>query len=173
MEHWFKPTKTGRSKSERHRRARQYVKKGSTTSRTSLKLRPPNHVFFKTYARWIHINGIGVKVCTRNAIANFFDVANTTVYRWDAHGLLPEPFYHIPARGAGMAPVYLASQVLVLRRVLEDLVKQGYVTIPWSRLPDHVAMLKDGYEQAANRAYRKFEASEEIEKPDRFGVVFD
>lgn len=70
-----------------------------------------------------------------------------------------------------MLPVYLVSQVLALRKVVKDLVEDGYVSIPWVDLPEHIEMLHAGYEEAADRAYSKFENDTGVDKADRFGVV--
>ena len=167
---WYRPIKTERSKSERLRRTAKYEQRGTGRLRKPLRIRPENHIFFKTFSRSIYVNGFRVKVCTRLNIANYFGVQHSTVLRWADKGLLPEPFYMIAGQ-SGMIPVYLASQIVALRKVLGDLVQQGYVTIPWSKLPEHVAMLKEGYLAAEKRQYKRLQRTEEIEKPDRFGVL--
>ena len=170
MTSWYRELPVPRPKSERIRRASK-ADRAKQRSRKPVRIRNGKHVYLSRYCRTIYINGIGVKVCTRNDIAKYFDIQHSTVARWDDKGLLPEPFYHVQST-RGAAPVYLATQVYVLWRVLRDLVRHGYVTIPWHSLPDHVEMLKDGYEAKAKVAYAKFNRVEEIEQPDAFGVVF-
>ena len=83
-------------------------------------------------------------------------------------------------RGSKKYPIYLAAQIRCLVMVVNDLVKDGgYVSIPWAYLPDHIAMLHEGYEVALI-AYQKragfFDEDEPLgdeTPPDRYGVSFE
>jgi len=167
---WYHKLPLPSSKAAKIRRASK-PDRAVVRKRNKIKIRPVGHVFYKTFSRVIYINGIGVKVCTRNGIARFFGVEHSTILRWANHNVLPEPFYHV-STGKGYVPVYLATQINVLRRVLQDFVDTGYMAIPWGRCPAHIEMLHHGYEQCGDRAYKKFEPSNDVEKADEFGVIF-
>lgn len=71
----------------------------------------------------------------------------------------------------GQYPVYLAAQMRVLLVVLRDLAAEGYVSIPWGRLPDHVAMLHKGY-KAVRKSFDARNSNEPYDgEGDRYGVV--
>lgn len=168
---WYKRIKPKRPKSERARRSKRETLANPMRARNPITIRSEKSIYFARYSRAISINGLQIKVCTRNSIAEYFGTENTTILRWGDRGVLPEPFYHIDDRGKRI-PVYLTGQVLVLRKVVADLVRDGFVSIPWAKLDEHIEMLQNGYEEAANRVYRKFETDNSVDKVDRFGVVF-
>lgn len=122
--------------------------------RKPLKTRKPEHVFWKTFSKRVYINGCAAKVMTRYGIAKFFDIDVSTVSSWARLGVLPEPFM-TQQRESIKTPLYLASQIRCLVIVINELTEQGYVSIQWRRLDDHVSMLHDGYDVAFDNFTRR------------------
>lgn len=166
MSGWYRRLDTPRSKAARLRDVRRY----EGESRTPPVIRNEKLVFFKAYGKSIFLNGYKVKICSRYHIAKFFGVPLSTVHSWDRNGALPEPFLWQDGP-QGKYPIYLSSQMRVLLIVVRDLVSEGYVSIPWSRLPDHLAMLHEGYQFALRSFQARYQGDDEIETADRFGVI--
>ena len=140
--------------------------------RKQLKSRPPNHVFYKTFSRSVYLDGYKVKVCSRFQIGKIFNVPVSTVIKWDEAGVLPQPLMYL-SMGAKQYPVWLAAQIRCLVLVVNQLVKESYVTIPWSKLPAHLAMLRQGYEEVFASFEKRagyVEVDEDEVKSDKYGV---
>lgn len=166
---WYKKLPVPRRKADRLRDTKRYGEaKGS--NRNPITVRPEKLCFYKAYSKPLYIQGYKVKVCSRYHIAKFFGVPLSTIRNWASHGVLPEPFM-MQDGPRGPYPVFLSSQLRVLLLVVRDLVKEGYVSIPWGRLPDHVAMLQEGY-AAALKSFRQRATHQPYDgEGDRFGVV--
>lgn len=139
-------------------------------------MRKPEQAFYHAYSSPLFLNGYKVKTATRYQIAKLFKVGLPTITKWEKLGVLPNPVMY-QSRGKFRYPVYLASQVRCLVLVVNDIVKEGaYLSIPWSYLPDHIAMLHEGYAVALHNYQKRAgyfdEDDMDDDKPDKFGVSF-
>jgi hypothetical protein len=163
---WYKKLPVPRSKADRLRETQRYA----GGSKEPITIRAEKMCFYKGYSKPLYIQGYKVKVCSRYHIAKFFGVPLSTILNWEKHNVLPEPFlYQEGPRGS--YPVFLSAQLRVLLMVVRDLAAEGYVSIPWSRLPAHIQMLHEGYETARNAYYRRAVHQPYDGDGDRFGVV--
>lgn len=168
---WYKKIAPKRSKAARNTDAARYKSKPNGRTRNPPVIRHDKMIFYSTYCRSLYISGYRAKVCSRYHIAKYFDVPVSTVHRWGEAGALPPPFYWME-HPRGSYPVFLAAQVRVLAMVIRDLVKDhGYVSIPWYNLPDHIAMLQEGY--AVAKAAFVSRMDKPTREADRFGVILD
>lgn len=167
---WYAYIKPPRSRADRVRAARNSTASGERT-RKPPKLRDPKHVFYRTYSTSVYIGGYRAKVITRHGIAKLFDVPLSTVHGWDKAGVLPEPFM-VQERGTSNVPVYLAAQIRCLMIVVRDLVKDGYVSIQWQGLPDHMAMLHAGYAEAQANFQKRLSGEKYGGEAGKYGVSF-
>lgn len=169
MAGWYTRLPVPRRKADRLRETLRYSQDGGR-NRKALTIRHEKLCFFKAYSRSVFIQGYKAKVCSRYHIAKFFGVPLSTVHNWHKHNVLPEPFMQLDGPH-GPYPVFLSAQLRILLVVVRDLVLDGYVSIPWQRLPDHVAMLHRGY-AAALKSFNKRAGHEAYDgEGDRFGVV--
>jgi len=84
--------------------------------------------------------------------------------------VLPEPFMILDGSRKPY-PVYLSSQVRVLLVVMRDLVEDGYVSVPWDNLPEHLEMLRQGYREALKAFNKRLNPPDT--GADKYGVILD
>jgi hypothetical protein len=167
---WYRKLPTPGRKNERLRYA---AVSDTPTERTRKPLarRIPDAVFFKKYCSIVSVNGYRFKVMSRYQIAQLFGLRDTsTIIKWDRLGVLPEPFMYLQRRTK--YPVYLSSQIRCLVMVVNDLLDERYVAIPWQKMPQHVEMLHEGYSRALDAFEKRSGMVETAPKGDRFGVEF-
>ena len=167
---WYSYIKPPRSKADRLRAAKRSPT-NAERMRKPPKLRDPKHVFYRTFSTSVYLDGYRAKVITRHGIAKLFDVPLSTVHGWDRIGVLPEPFI-IQQRGEQEVPLYLASQIRCLMIVVRDLVNDGYVSIQWQFLSEHVAMLQAGYDEAAANFRKRLKGETYGGEAGKRGVEF-
>jgi hypothetical protein len=174
MSEWYRKIPVKRSKAARSLEARKRVKTEELRTRKPVTIRNEKFVFYRTYSSSVYTAGYRTKVCSRYHIAKFFEVPVKTVHRWDAAGVLPEPFMLMEKKNGSPYPVYLSAQFRCLVMVMKDLVAEGYVSIPWHLLGDHIDMLHEGYAIAARNHAKRMQGDDMLmEKPGKFGVIFD
>jgi hypothetical protein len=168
---WLKRLPTPRYKSDRIREAARYANVSSKQKRNrkQLTVRHSKAVYQPEYSKVIWVTGIKVRVMTRGRIAKLFNVPLSTVHNWGRLGVLPSPFAYSqnPVRSY---PLYLSAEIHCLVLVVKLLLKDGYLSIPWKKLPDHIEMLHAGYGQARKRFLARF-ATKDEEAGDRYGVT--
>lgn len=143
--------------------------------RPTLRERKPEQAFYKAYSTVLALNGYRVKVTTRYQIAKLFNVAVATISKWEKAGVLPEPLMY-NTRGNTQYPLFLSAQIRCLILVVNDLIRDGsYVSIPWAHLPDHLAMLHEGYGVALNAFHKRAgyldDPDDDEDMGDKFGVT--
>ena len=163
---WYREIQPKRRRSDRVRDARKYGALG-LRNRKPPKTRPPNFIFHNKYSYAFFLDGYKAKVTTKYRIAKFLDVPRVTVARWEKAGIFPEPLM-VQERGNSVVNVYLAAQIRCFIMVVNQLVRHGYVTIPWGSLTEHLEMLQQGYDEVAtnfrNRAMRQPYGGEPAER---------
>ena len=172
MPDWYRKIPTPSTKTRRVWQSMRDTKTDRLRNRRQLKKHQPVHVFWKTYSRIVFLEGQQIKVTSTYHISKLFDVPVSTIVKWVSAGVLPDPFMY-QSRGKKQYPVWLASQIRCLVVVVNDLIDDGYVSIPWLHLPEHVEMLHDGYKVALQRFMKRTQISDPIfdtEKADKFGV---
>ena len=173
---WYRKLPLTGSVSQRRRDA---ASRGSEKIRLRKKLaiRRPEQAFYREYSTVIALSGYRVKTTTRYQIAKLFNVAVPAILKWEKSGVLPEPIMY-GQRGANRYPIFLSAQIRCLVMVVNDLVRDGgYLSVPWAYLPDHIAMLHQGYDEALLRfqkraGYFDDEPLGDDERPDKNGVTF-
>jgi hypothetical protein len=153
---------------------REYVRRNSDTeTRYKVKIKPRDPVLLRrsTHHTELFINGVRLKVVTRQQLAKFLDVSYNTIQTWYKQGVFGEPFLMDKDPQGFDRPYWLVSQMVCFIRVLNEILRQGYLAIQWSRFEEQVLAIHDGFDRHAKMMSKRLDKNEELgNTTSRFGV---
>lgn len=174
---WYTPTKikTSRITREDNRRNKS-VARGEPTKRYKIKIKPrnPKVLYRAKYHSEITVNGVRLKVVTRYQLASFLGVRYATVQAWYNRGIFGEPIYTDTDHHGRERQYWLVKQMMCFIVVLNDILRAGYLSIPWDRFPEQVESIHKGFDHYADLAFKRLAnvAKTSDDKKDKFGVEF-
>lgn len=174
---WHTPVEANAAAKRQRIYSRNSIKeaRGEGIRRNKIKIRPrdPKHLYKKAYHTELHINGAVLKVVTRSHLVKFLGVSNNTIQSWYNQGVFGEPFMVDRSAHGHEVQYWLIRQMACFLRVLNDILKHGYLFIKWSNFPDQVESIHRGMEHYGNLAAKRLDKPIElIDNVDKFGVMF-
>jgi len=135
--------------------------------------RKPSDLHDSRYNTLVIVNGMQVKLVSRYQLAKFLGVRYNTVTSWYLAGVFGDPFMVKVDKNGRECQYWLVKQMMCFIRVLNDLLQAGYLNFDWSRLPEAVEVIHNGFDHYADLFGNKLD---QLDTPDknitRFGIEF-
>lgn len=160
---------------------RYHVDKGKDGENIRLSKRIAYRSFkFRAKSERFAINGVVIKIYTRNQVAKLFKVTPITIMNWVQSGVMPTPFMTSEMSDGREISYWTASQCLCMAKVVDQFYKEGFRLIPWKHYPQAVELMhragRIGVERTKAHVDRKLKAREvkEVKKSiPKYGVLFE